>query len=479
MEVNSYNLALENLIYKGNYVYSSEEENNQYLIISPELEVKVKSHKYKTKCKKSIYKNDNYIEREYLVKKFILDLIKEIDTQKLELDLRNEKIINYWKVYSKSIVKNNELERKIKSNKIYRNLQTKKSLFLDILTNNDNKYLLLTDDCMSPRKLGFEREDIKIKLNQIKKELNQKNAPSSVAIIDLGNDFLIECFLKKIENIQLTIFNNRKSFDEKEFPNVLVEEYNGSFITSEFVGKFDYVLLINSLHLFENIELLIKFSKLLLRAEGKLVVTDFYEMDPLAILTAIFFQEKFLYGEYIERNGFFYKKDYIKKTIIKYFDNSEFYINPEDQLIICCSKCLTDYSKIQGEIKTSLKKDFKNTIFVLEGITEEKYGNYINLINNNVNRQNKKEYLIKNEKNYKEIKEIWAKNLNENCLYPDSNFFKLGGNSLSATKVISEVEISFNCKLGLNEIFEHSTLYEFYNIIENKISSSYIVEGEI
>ena len=61
----------------------------------------------------------------------------------------------------------------------------------------------------------------------------------------------------------------------------------------------------------------------------------------------------------------------------------------------------------------------------------------------------------------------------------NSNYFKLGGNSLSATKLLVEIERRLKCNLKLNEIFSNPEFEKMLNLINSKQLGMEVVEGEI
>ena len=77
------------------------------------------------------------------------------------------------------------------------------------------------------------------------------------------------------------------------------------------------------------------------------------------------------------------------------------------------------------------------------------------------------------------LKTIWIKNLGIDNIDRNSNYFRLGGNSLSATKLLVEVERKLKCRLTLNEVFSNSEFESLLSLIESKQINAEIIEGEI
>ena len=62
--------------------------------------------------------------------------------------------------------------------------------------------------------------------------------------------------------------------------------------------------------------------------------------------------------------------------------------------------------------------------------------------------------------------EIWRKLFGYTTIGTEDNYFAIGGDSLVATKLISEVQEVFNCKLSIGIIFENPTIKALAKIIE-------------
>src|SRR5215208_6992215 len=56
------------------------------------------------------------------------------------------------------------------------------------------------------------------------------------------------------------------------------------------------------------------------------------------------------------------------------------------------------------------------------------------------------------------LHDIWAGLLRRNDFGTDDDFFKLGGNSLKATQMISRIASRFRVEVRLTEVFENSTV---------------------
>jgi acyl carrier protein len=60
---------------------------------------------------------------------------------------------------------------------------------------------------------------------------------------------------------------------------------------------------------------------------------------------------------------------------------------------------------------------------------------------------------------------LWEQVLKLEGLDPSSDFFDLGGHSISAARLLQAVEEMYGVALPLNAIFDHSTIEEFTEIV--------------
>ncbi|MGD2088698.1 MAG: amino acid adenylation domain-containing protein, partial [Candidatus Aminicenantes bacterium] len=73
------------------------------------------------------------------------------------------------------------------------------------------------------------------------------------------------------------------------------------------------------------------------------------------------------------------------------------------------------------------------------------------------------EYVAPRNKREEDLTEIWANvlGIEKNKISIDSDFFKLGGNSLNATVIMARIHKTFNIKIPLQELFINPTIREF------------------
>lgn len=458
MQRKQYSIEYMKRNYRGKYQTTILQDDIKMLLIEPELE-ELES-KFNVNYINNINPDFGVKKREYYIKKFLSKLLNEVNVEKTKIDDKNEKIIKYWLKYVKDFKVDELYEREIIEDSLYKKLQCKQNLFIDIIEDNNKKELLLLDKEISPEKLGFRSEFTKLLLEQLVENINNKSKDNDRLIIAVVNDTqgsIKDNLVSKIKNVERII--------------LLDDYYNNEILKEELLGKFDHIISVNFLHRIEKVETFFKSSKLMLKKNGKLHVIDFGKMDPVSILIAIFFQEKYLDIETEKRKQFFYSINYIKKLAETYFPLNTLFSIENDIAYYFESESYTNYLELIKNLANDIGANCaeKSVLLSSEYLDSDNCrGGIIKAHINNYN-ENMEEVL----------KTIWIQNLEVDNIERNSNYFKLGGNSLSATKLLVEIEKRLKCKLMLNEIFVNPEFESLLNLIDAKQKNTEIVEGEI
>lgn len=138
-------------------------------------------------------------------------------------------------------------EVKIAEDSLYRKLQLKKNLFVDILENNNKKELLLLDNEISPAKLGIRSELTESLLDKLIKNINNENKDIKRLTIGIVND--VDCTIKDNLVSRIKYLNNV----------ILLNDCNDKkFLKDNYLSRFDHIISVNFLHQIEDVE---SFSK--------------------------------------------------------------------------------------------------------------------------------------------------------------------------------------------------------------------------
>ncbi|MEU6126560.1 acyl carrier protein [Streptomyces sp. NPDC047123] len=66
---------------------------------------------------------------------------------------------------------------------------------------------------------------------------------------------------------------------------------------------------------------------------------------------------------------------------------------------------------------------------------------------------------------------FWERATGEEGLTPEDNFFDLGGDSLTAAKILALVEREFGLEAELNLIFNNPTIEEFVDAVDEELTA--------
>ena len=209
----------------------------------------------------------------------------------------------------------------------------------------------------------------------------------------------------------------------------------------------------------------------MLKENWQLHVIDFGKMDPVSILTAIFFQEKYLDIETEKRTQFFYRIDYIKKLAEKYYIKNSLLSIKNNIAYYFKLESYTNYLGLIKNLENNIGNYFDESIVLFSSKSLDSYNSRNGITKGHVDNYNEDVEDI--------LKTIWIQNLEIDDVNKNSNYFKLGGNSLSATKLLVEIERKLKCKLTLNEVFSNPEFEDLLKLIDLKQLNTEIIEGEI
>jgi amino acid adenylation domain-containing protein len=94
------------------------------------------------------------------------------------------------------------------------------------------------------------------------------------------------------------------------------------------------------------------------------------------------------------------------------------------------------------------------------------------LLEYNLNAESKKVYSIPRTNEEKLVSDIWKKVLNIENIDIFSNFFEIGGHSIKAVKVMTEIEKYTGKRIPLSTLFEHSTIEKFAKVLNSSTEYS-------
>lgn len=480
-----YKLEEDTLSCKGSYEVYKLRDGFPILMVSPEIESSEdRKFGYKTLNIKS---NSDDEEREYIVKKYISDLLRYVQENRRTIAEENQKIIDFWEKYSKDFILDDEMELSVKNNELYRVFMAKRELLSDVLEHRHRRSELILDDKISPGILACGSKEINVLLNEMITQINNQPGPQKIAFIQPGEGYLIDYMTKYLENMELlTIFDTSQlSLDElkKKYKDKAdrfsYRLYQEEYQEENSIGEFDRIIMVNSIHQFDDLNRTLRNIKLMLKKEGCLHLIDFNQMDAVSLLTAIFFQEQYLNVNNHMRNEFFYKLDYVKDCINNLYEKKELVVLDNEKAFYIQAENTKDYLKIKEKIMADIGLPVAHTLYLSGCFGPEKRNEIIEKYIKQDEPDTDEAALTSQEDISNRLEMILKKNLKLDHLNMNSNYFKLGGNSLSATKLIVDIKNSFNCQIKLNEVFENADFSDLLKLIIDKWQNSTVTEGEI
>lgn len=442
---------------------------------------------FNNKVIKSSILNDNLeynfdtIEHERMkaVKSFILEILTDLKDEKLIIDKNNRPIINKWTEYIKDF--KDYGRESVETNELYKFLISNKGTFIKMLQDYNNRYLLLEDEKLSPNAISLHSKESELILKHIEDIILQEKNGASIAIIDshelfkilserLPNEF--ECYYVRLSEV----LNDTKYNLEDKYINI-------TSISGDKVSKYDYIIMLNNIHNYEEPETVICFLEKLLKKGGKLITSDFDKMNSMALLFGIFYNLNNLDIKNDVRNEFFYKREHILTIFQKIFTETKLNVIGEHHSYLLEGFCNYDYKKIITDISKDIDLDMEDISILCNDIDVEQIMHICSC-----SEQLKKNELINKDEEFltaydheKKLKEIWELNLkNTNLDLYNKNYFELGGDSLSATKLLIEINDAFNCNISMKDIFENLIFEDMLELI-NRLADSQesVIYGEI
>ncbi|EGT30644.1 hypothetical protein CAEBREN_18080 [Caenorhabditis brenneri] len=129
-------------------------------------------------------------------------------------------------------------------------------------------------------------------------------------------------------------------------------------------------------------------------------------------------------------------------------------------------------NELEKVLETSFFSDLNGSVFVSSeipaGIAVKSLNYHRNSYEVQENYHSEEIKSIPTEESIQEtVKQIWKETLGSSLIIADdSNFFNLGGDSLSALQVVWQVQKQFGKEIDVNAVFENSTLNSFAEFIE-------------
>lgn len=461
-------------------------------------------------------KSEQYLNEKNCRKRTITRIILDIngmDTTKLglgdEIYIETNKLFpEFWKEW---LINENQL-KEICINKyeiiedfsdlidfeLYNALKNKIPTLKKVMNREVPLITLLEDIDFSPEKLLIQGSDTDRFINEIINVLSQ-NEGGKVGILNCKTGLAIETILQKnfldidteitLIDSSMTMLTKAKTRFKDLDADINYYFMEENCIELQYLGYFDLVIMIGTLHQYNNPQNGIDTAIQLLSENGTLFALEYEDLDPMAIISSAIIEKGFINYSRKRRNTSLLTTEeweHILKT--SGFDDASIEVYPT-------SSAQFIKATTSNEIVKFNKKTFRE--YLKEHLTDYMLPNDILCFidfpltyNGKIDRKKicsiiqKKSKDVLKDTNFtafeSEILNIWKEILFVDFIGRTDSFFRVGGDSLSATKLIEKVRRSYDITLSLKEIFDNPELDKFAEIVQRKMAENEeLIEGEI
>ncbi|MBU3186311.1 amino acid adenylation domain-containing protein [Clostridium estertheticum] len=465
--------------------------------------------------------------------------IKEIDIiEEINLDKNYEPLLKMWLWWlnkrnvikyenetihggsrlGKALLHIEEIKKNIENNKlasrekliseIEQSVLEKLGEYKNILKGEESSVVLLDDEALSPESIAAKDsgtiDGIKFIADRIKTIARKCGNPVKVALIGARNGIMAEKLLNILQpcHIDLTLLDSASSLirsAEERLSNmehsIQYEVLKENVVSEKLRYSFDLALAINSLHRYHNPYEGVALASLLLKNGGKIFALEHCELSPIALVTAAVLDKGFkdldhdrkvVYSPMLtpmQWSSLVSKAGFINVSYKSIEESFTEFIEGECSL----ERITLDTEELLNFVRVRLPEHMiPERIEILPSIPLTSNGK--------VNRRAlEKVFVFSTEKTVvdeahegmeKEIEDIWKRLIGIERVNRNEGFFEIGGDSLLATRFISEVKVRLGVELSLRSMFEKSLLYQVASEIESRLkdieqSACSMEEGEI
>lgn len=348
------------------------------------------------------------------------------------------------------------------------------------------------------KKLKNYKENINELIEIIKMVFDGKNKKLKILEIGGRNSELTEEIITNFEDkIEKYVYTDTSLYFSNEFEGIKNKYTCFEFIkinsSSKYLEnfkteKFDIVILYNSLHRSHNISDMLRNIKTILSPMGVVIGTEINDELLLPEISASVLERGFIDFDLLERNGKIipnikniknasenckYKIEYLSNeteinkmgSMIYVLKNNKIDVE-QDELIKFLKNKLPEYMIPLEFIiveEMPLNKNGKIDRKALRKLIERNDDHNFIHVRKRINNTNEIE---KYDEITKKIIDIYKEILNNENVSFTSNYFQLGGDSLTATKVVSKIQKELCVEVSIGDIFKYPILRDFSEFIK-------------
>lgn len=256
-------------------------------------------------------------------------------------------------------------------------------------------------------------------------------------------------------------------------------------IENKYVGTCDIVIAVNVLHQFADKKEGLRLSNMMLKRGGKLLIIECGQEDAIALITSYVLEAK---REPWNKQFFLDVEEWRDMLAHTGFLVNTAEVTDEDKIEYIEAISKTDGIKeCQKDITNILKQN------VPTYMRPENFYYFSEFPLNENGKVDRKKILSIIEQQYIDVQDeslfteaehklagIWKKILGIHSVAKESSFFEAGGDSLAATKLMTELKKQYDTEISLTDIFENPYLEQMALMMEKKISEqNEMIEGEL
>lgn len=286
--------------------------------------------------------------------------------------------------------------------------------------------------------------------------------------------------------LENTIFFQKDYQDiEKEFSEFEYKVGKAEYIKTMFKEKFDIVILPNSLHRFNDIEVQLQEVSTILKTDGYLFACEPNRNLLIVDVVPSIIEKGFAHIDISKRGGGIIPDAGKMSDLLEKSGYKVEYINEMKQGISHGSLFLvgTLYDKKRvtfNNLESYLEKELPSymmpfAFYLVDEFPINKNGKVDRKKLNDrvkVYSEEKESKLFKNNKNLQMnktqsiVKDIFEQVFKGKKLDIDDNYFSLGGDSLTATQIIGSLRNQYNINVSIRNIFENPSILELARFID-------------
>lgn len=376
-------------------------------------------------------------------------------------------------------------------------------LFRKILRGEEDVTALVKYPDLMPETLAMQGEEAEACMDKIAQEIHKEASsriyPVRVAVLGARTGMAAGKLLERLEEpVEMTLFDAssgmldaaRKRFAGFE-GSIGYQTVIEGLIDKKHLYSYDFVVAVNSLHQYLDPTDGILLASMLLKNGGGLMAVEYEELDPMAIVVSAVLEKGFTgfnTGRSRRNNPLLTKEEWMKVfSTVNYND-----------------VCITAFSGWSAEFihaRTEHQRNTSEAAIIGEYLKEHLPGYMIpektealawlplsangkvdrkriaRILSSNIVFETERDDYIGIEE---EIAGMWKELLHHEYIGRGQGFFEIGGDSLLATRFLSDIKRIYKIELSLRDVFDSPKLCQVAEIVNNKLeAAAMMVEGEL